>query len=89
MQIVRILKKYKDLILAILLVLNLIAWGINHLGGRIVVAQITPAEGPPGAIAPGLRIGYERREFKVGGIYILRYIGKQEDGSHLFAIGRD
>jgi len=85
MQIFKAIKKYKDIILAVLLILNLIAWGVDHLHGSFVTAQ--SIEGPPGALAPGLRIGYERRDFKVGGLYILKYMGKQEDGAHLFAIG--
>jgi len=91
MQIANMIKKYKDLLLAILFILNLIAWGIDRLGGlggRFVTAEnIVYESGPPGTLAPGLRIGYERKEFKVGGLYVLKYMGKQADGSHLFAIG--
>lgn len=88
MQTIKAIKKYKDIILFVLLSLNLIAWGIDHLGGKSLKAQeIVYEQGPPGTLAPGLRIGYERRDFKVGGLYILKYMGKQEDGTHLFAIG--
>ncbi len=88
MQIAKMIKKYKDILLAVLLILNLIAWGIDRLGGRFVTAEnIVYESGPPGTLAPGLRIGYERKEFKVGGLYVLKYMGKQADGSHLFAIG--
>ncbi|HWP46128.1 MAG TPA: hypothetical protein VNM22_03105 [Candidatus Limnocylindrales bacterium] len=87
MQIIQFIKRYKDIFLAVLLILNLIAWGVDHWVGRSLSAQ--NIEGPPGALAPGLRIGYERREYKVGGIYILKYVGKQEDGAHLFVISRD
>jgi hypothetical protein len=87
MPILQFIKKYKDIFLAALLILNLITWGVDHRGGRSLAAQ--SVEGPPGALAPGLKIGYERREYKIGGIYILKYVGKQEDGSHLFVITRD